>query len=108
MRYKTWVKQFGADPSIINKTFVLNDTPRTLIGIMPPRFGWGDADLWIPEKLSRTAISSYAGALPTRYWYFLGHLRRGVSMKQAEADITVVAKRLALLADITVVAKRLA
>src|ERR1700734_1253629 len=95
MRYKTWVKQFGADPSIINKTFVLNDTPRTLIGIMPPRFGWGDADLWIPEKLSRTAISSYAGALPTRYWYFLGHLRRGVSMKQAEADITVVAKRLA-------------
>jgi putative ABC transport system permease protein len=97
MRYKTWVKQFGADPSIINKTFVLNDTPRTLIGIMPPRFGWGDADLWIPEKLSRTAISSYAGALPTRYWYFLGHLRRGVSMKQAEADITVVAKRLALV-----------
>src|ERR1700691_639066 len=97
MRYKTWVKQFGADPSIINKTFVLNDTPRTLIGIMPPRFGWGDADLWIPEKLSRTAISSYAGALPTRYWYFLGHLRRRVSMKQAESDITVVAKRLALV-----------
>ena len=97
LRYKTWVKQFGADPSIINKTFVLNDTPRTLIGIMPPRFGWGDADLWIPEKLSRTATSSYAGALPTRYWYFLGHLRHGVSMKQAEADIIVVAKRLALV-----------
>lgn len=97
LRYKTWVHQFGADPNIINKTFVLNDTPRTLIGIMPPRFGWGDADLWIPEKLSRAATSSYAGAWPTRYWYFLGHLRRGVSMKQAEADITVVAKRLALV-----------
>jgi putative ABC transport system permease protein len=96
LRYKTWVNSFGADPNIVNKTFLLNDTPRTLIGIMPPRFGWGDADLWIPEKLSRTAISSYAGAWPTRYWYFLGHLRHGVSMKQAEADITVVAKRLAL------------
>jgi putative ABC transport system permease protein len=97
LRYKTWVKQFGADPNIINKTFLLNDTPRTLIGIMPPRFGWGDAELWIPEKLSRSATSSYAGAWPTRYWYFLGHLRHGVSMKQAEADITVVAKRLALV-----------
>jgi predicted permease len=97
LRYKTWVNQFGADANIINKTFVLNDTPRTLIGIMPPRFAWGDADLWIPEKLSRAATSSYAGAWPTRYWYFLGHLRRGVSMKQAEADITVVAKRLALV-----------
>jgi len=94
LRYKTWVKQFGADPNIINKTFLLNDTPRTLIGIMPPRFGWGDAELWIPEKLSRSATSSYAGAWPTRYWYFLGHLRHGVSMKQAEADITVVASYL--------------
>jgi putative ABC transport system permease protein len=97
LRYKTWVNQFGADPNIINKTFVLNDTPRTLIGIMPPRFGWGDADLWIPEKLSRTASSSSAASWPTRYWYFLGHLRHGVSMKQAEADIAVVAKRLALV-----------
>ncbi|HXN19044.1 MAG TPA: ABC transporter permease [Candidatus Binatus sp.] len=97
LRYKTWVNQFGADPNIINKTFVLDDTPRTLIGIMPPRFGWGDADLWIPEKLSRTASSSYAGSWPTRYWYFLGHLRHGVSMKQAEADIAVLAKRLALV-----------
>jgi putative ABC transport system permease protein len=68
LRYKTWVNQFGADPNIINKTFVLDDTPRTLIGIMP-----------------------------TRYWYFLGHLRHGVSMKQAEADIAVLAKRLALV-----------
>lgn len=97
LRYKIWVNQFGADPNIINKTFILNDTPRTLIGIMPPRFSWGDADLWIPEKISRTAVSSYAGAFPTRYWYFLGHLRHGVSMKQAEADLTVVAKRLALV-----------
>jgi putative ABC transport system permease protein len=97
LRYKTWVNQFGADPNIINRSFVLNDTPRTLIGIMPPRFSWGDADMWIPEKIRGSAISSYAGALPTRYWYFLGHLRHGVSMKQAEADITVVAKGLALV-----------
>ena len=54
LRYKTWVKEFAADPSILNQTFVLNGTPRTLIGIMPPRFGWGDADLWIPDKPSRT------------------------------------------------------
>ncbi len=96
LRYKTWVKQFGSDPDIVNKSFLLNDTPRTLIGIMPPRFGWGDADLWIPEKPSRADTSTaYAGAVK-RYWYFLGHLRHGASIKQAEADITVVAERLAL------------
>ena len=55
LRYKTWVKSFGADPGIVNKSFVLNGEAKTLIGIMPPRFGWGDADLWIPAKPSRAA-----------------------------------------------------
>jgi putative ABC transport system permease protein len=95
LRYKTWVKEFAGDPSILNKTFVLNGTPRTLIGIMPPRFGWGDADLWIPDKPSRAVVSTaYAGAFP-RYWFFLGHLKHGVSVKEAVADVTVVANRLA-------------
>jgi putative ABC transport system permease protein len=95
LRYKTWVKKFGADPGIVNKTFVLNGVSRTLIGIMPPRFGWGDADLWIPDKPSRAASGKVvAGAFP-RFWFLLGHLKPGVSIKEAEADLTVVAKQLA-------------
>ena len=95
LRYKTWVKDFGADPKVLNKTFVLNDTPRALVGIMPPRFGWGDADLWIPEKPSRTVLSTaYAGAFP-RFWFLLGHMKPGISVEEAEADFTVIAKRLA-------------
>src|SRR5882757_1929953 len=44
MRYKTWKSRFSSDPAVLNKTFVLNGTARTLVGIMPPRFGWYDAD----------------------------------------------------------------
>src|SRR6267142_5892296 len=29
LRYKTWVKSFGADPGIVNKTFAVNGTART-------------------------------------------------------------------------------
>ena len=95
LRYKTWVKNFGADPGIVNKTFVLNGESRTLIGIMPPRFGWGDADLWIPRKPERAAATkAVAGAFP-EFWFLLGHLKPGVSIKGAEADFTVVANRLA-------------
>jgi putative ABC transport system permease protein len=93
LRYKTWVNEFGADPKILNQTFVLNDTARTLIGIMPPRFGWGDADLWIPEKPTRT-IGPIAGNF-SEYWFFMGHLKSGVTHQQAVADLTVVANRLA-------------
>ena len=95
LRYKTWVKKFAADPGIVNKTFVLNGVSRTLIGIMPPRFGWGDADMWIPAKPTRAATGKViAGAFRQR-WFLLGHLKPGVSTKEAEADLTVVAKRLA-------------
>jgi putative ABC transport system permease protein len=95
LRYRTWVKDFGADPSILNKNFLLNDTSRTLIGIMPARFAWADADVWIPDKPSRTVAATDRSGAFTRHWFFLGHLKRRVSVKQAEADLTVVANQLA-------------
>jgi putative ABC transport system permease protein len=95
LRYKTWVKSFGADPTIINKTFVLNGEARTLIGIMPPRFGWGDAEMWIPKKPDRAvATTSVAGAFP-QFWFLLGHLKQGISIEEGQADFTVIANRLA-------------
>jgi putative ABC transport system permease protein len=95
LRYKTWITRFSADPSLINKTFVLNGTQRTLIGIMPPRFGWGDADMWIPQTPSRSAAQERNG-FPV-FWFLLGHLKPGVSIRQAETDLTVVAKNLSVV-----------
>lgn len=95
MRYKAWKERFNGDLSILNKTFVLNGTTRTLIGIMPPRFGWYDADLYIPEKLTRGANGASGNSSPN--WFFLGHLKPGVTNEQAQADLTVIANRLAKL-----------
>jgi putative ABC transport system permease protein len=95
MRYKTWKSRFNSDPAVLNKTFVLNGTARTLVGIMPPRFGWYDADLWIP-KTPHPGISTAFAGLPER-WFVLARLKPGVSMAQAEADLTAVVKRLAKL-----------
>jgi putative ABC transport system permease protein len=95
LRYKTWVNRFNADPAILNKTFVLNGTARTLIGIMPPRFAWGNADLWIPEKPSHSDTTSALGF--NRYWFFMGHLKPGVSIRQAEADLEVIGRQLSTI-----------
>ena len=95
LRYKTWVKSFGADPGVVNKTFVLNGVQRTLIGIMPPRFGWGNGDLWIPAKPSRAPTGKVIAGAFQQHWWMLGHLKPGVTVKEAEADFTVIAKRLA-------------
>jgi putative ABC transport system permease protein len=95
MRYKTWKSRFNSDPAVLNKTFVLNGTARTLVGIMPPRFGWYDADLWIP-KTPHPGISTAFAGLPER-WFMLARLKPGVSMAQAGADLTAVVNRLAKL-----------
>ena len=92
MRYKTWMERFNGDPSILSQTYVLNGTPRTLIGIMPSRFGWYGADVLIPERLTPHA---QAGSPET--WFVVGRLKPGVSSQQAEADLTLIATRLARL-----------
>src|SRR5260370_33822390 len=53
LRYKTWVKSFGADPGIVNKPFVLNGVSRTLIGRMPPGIGGRDGQRWSRAKHCR-------------------------------------------------------
>ena len=95
LRYKTWMKSFGGDPGIVNKSFVLNGVSRTLIGIMPPRFGWGDADMWIPQKPSRAATGKTVAGAFQQHWFLMGHLKPGVTMKEAVADLTIVANNLA-------------
>jgi len=94
MRYRLWATRFGADPALINQVFTLNGVPRTLVGVMPPRFAWGAADLWTPFWLDRAEAPSRSGF--SRHYFLLGHLKPGVTVHQAEADLTVIAKRLAV------------
>jgi putative ABC transport system permease protein len=93
LRYKTWVSRFNRDPQALNKIFILSGIPRTLIGIMPPRFGWFDSDVYIPEKPEPAAGGA---GFPIR-WFLVGHLKPGVAVRQAEADLTIIANRLAKL-----------
>jgi len=49
LSFKRWQRLFGGDPNAIGKTLRLNDQPHTIIGVMPPRFGWWtDNGLWLP------------------------------------------------------------
>src|SRR5258708_20164743 len=59
---------------------------------MPPRFAWGGSALWIPMNPS-VAVSTGMYGFP-EFWFLLGHLKPGVSLRQAQSDFSVVAKGL--------------
>jgi len=90
LSYKAWVKEFNLDRSIVGRSFVLNGQPRTLVGIMPPRFTWRGSDLWTPASFDRSA----ANAQQTRF-VMQGRLKPGLTIQRAEADINVLAHSLA-------------
>ena len=91
MSYQLWVKQFNKDAKVLGSTLNLNGTPRTLIAVMPPRFHFGNCDIWIPLSLNRDTFIPGFGIVPNELW-ILGHLKPGVNARTAEADLQVIAK----------------
>jgi putative ABC transport system permease protein len=47
--YNVWQSRYGGDPSILNRTLIVDGTAHTVIGVMPPRFAFPQfAELWVP------------------------------------------------------------
>ena len=88
LNHRTWTTKFGGDPAMVGRTITLDGEPRTVVGIMPPRFEWHVGDFWIPSPVSRTAV----GADATPRW-FQARLRHGVTIAAAEAQMNVIARR---------------
>ena len=89
LNHRTWVTRFGGDREMLGRTITLNGVPRTVVGIMPPRFEWHVGDFWIPSPISRAAMPADQ---PATRW-FQARLRRGVTIEAAEAQMNVIARR---------------
>jgi putative ABC transport system permease protein len=80
--YKFWMRQFGGDSSVIGRQLRLNDKVRTVIGVMPKRFMWRGADVYLPITFQRGQVVE-----GVRGVHVLGRLKPGVTEPQAEADL---------------------
>ncbi len=94
LSYGLWQSQFGGDRTIIGKNIELNDEAYTVVGVMPPQFDFPTfADLWVPQDMSRSGL----GDRGQHQFLAVGRMKPGISLHQAEADLSVIAKRLAHL-----------
>jgi predicted permease len=90
--YRLWHGRFGADPGVIGRDLVLNGQKYTIIGVMPPGFSFPgkDADLWIPLAFTSQQLASRG----EHYLTVVARLQPSVRVKQANAELQVVAQRL--------------
>lgn len=92
LSHRAWRRHFGARTDVIGEVVRIENTPTTIIGIMPPTFQEPErTDLWLPFP----AESAEYFARDSRYWTTIGRLAPGVSIRQAQAELTAIAARLA-------------
>ncbi len=91
--YKLWQSRFAGDPSAIGRTLTFEGTPYAVIGIAPQGFQLsGDADVITPLGQNPEPRMQNRGA---RFVHVLGRLRPGVTMAEAQSELTMIASHLA-------------
>jgi len=85
-----WHRYLEADPDLSNRTLTYGGDVVSVVGVMPPGFGFPEgADLWIPRELepltpSRTALNKKV----------IGRLAADATLERAHADLSAIARRL--------------
>src|SRR5882757_8774903 len=88
--YGYWKQQLGSPRDLSQAHLKIDGAVYSVIGVLPAGFQFPpDVDLWLPADLggenpSRTAHNYYA----------VGRLRDGVSVEQANLDISAIARRI--------------
>ena len=92
--YNAWKNEFNADMSVLGRHFTVDGEPRTLVGVMPPRFQAFGAlqQMWIPFDAVGAARSPQFVSQQTSE--MLARLKPGVSLATASANLDVIVKRL--------------
>ena len=91
LSYDLWQRRFGGDPGVLGKTVVLNGKATEIIGVMGKDVSFPQAaELWMPMNFDSPDMK-------LRQAHFLrpvGRLKPGVSIRQAQADLDVIAAQL--------------
>ena len=98
--YQLWKGRFNGDPKIIGKTQRLDGVVHTIVGVAPQGFygtfvGWG-MQFWVPASMEEVfeAGGYKLEDRDARWIEAFARLKPGVTLEQAQAEVSSVAKRL--------------
>ncbi|HEY0764864.1 MAG TPA: ABC transporter permease [Pyrinomonadaceae bacterium] len=92
LSYALWQRRFGGDTGIVGKTLTLNGAGYTVVGVMPARFQFPtrDDEAWVPIAMTQDEATNRG----RHYLQVVAKLKPGVTLPQAQADMTTIATRL--------------
>ncbi|HTX36288.1 MAG TPA: ABC transporter permease [Bryobacteraceae bacterium] len=97
LSYQYWQTHQGGDPHIVGKVFQMNNRPHTVIGVLPPIPQYPvESDVYMPT--SQCPIRSSAEFIANRNARMMnvfGRLKPGVTLAEAQADLSVIAAQIA-------------
>lgn len=93
--YRLWQSWFGGDDTVIGRQLQVNSRPFTVVGVLPPDFYFNtrSCDIWLTlglkpaENLRKTQ---------GRWLWAMARMKPGVSLKEARAEMSGIAQRLAI------------
>jgi putative ABC transport system permease protein len=93
LSHALWQTRYGGDRQIINREIQLNGEKYTVIGVMPQGFQFFESDvrLWVPLALDSEELANRGG----HYLKVVARLKPGVTLDQAQADLSAVMARVA-------------
>ncbi|HXU39697.1 MAG TPA: ABC transporter permease [Blastocatellia bacterium] len=100
LSYGCWQRRFGADPQIVGKEITLNGHTFNVVGIAPEGFTGTEIiytpEVWVPMMMADWIEpgSQWIESRGSGNIFAIGRLKRGVSVKQAEASLNLLAEQL--------------
>jgi len=101
LSYPFWRSQYNADPSIVGRSIIVDRQHVTVLGVLPRSFRGPESmmvrDLWIPMTsfLTLRGERDRLTKRDFRDYELFGRLQDGVSLQQAQAELSGVAAQLA-------------
>ena len=94
--YDLWQRRFGGQQDVLGKTLGLSGKPHTIVGVMPPEFQFPNSQfkVWVPLGSAMEATPEQAQNRQLRIFRSIAHLKPGVTLAQAQADVDAISNRL--------------
>jgi putative ABC transport system permease protein len=94
--YALWQRRFGGDPHIVGQKVNLGGRPYTIVGVMPADFRPLPSSLVDPQGQFYRPVAEPPNEeeRSSRHLRSIARLKQGVTLQQAQAEMSVIASRL--------------